>query len=79
MSDPVPSSTLMPLTAAILRNTVGGGLGWYHGRFSTDLAYQVQLPASQSTNQSLLKAGEFDDSQVDVMTQSLLLTFKTHF
>jgi long-subunit fatty acid transport protein len=78
-SDPVPSSTLTPLTAAIFRNTIGTGAGWTHGRWRADLAWQVQLPASQSVGHSSLLAGEFDDSHVSAMTQSLSLTLRTHF
>lgn len=79
MSDPVPSSTLTPLTAAILRNSVGGGIGWSHDRWRADLAYQAQLPSSQSVSKSELLAGEFDDSTVRAMTQSVTLTVLTHF
>jgi long-subunit fatty acid transport protein len=79
MSNPVPSSTLTPLTAAILRNSIGGGAGWSHSKWRADLAYQAQLPASQSVGKSALLAGEFDNSHVRAMTQALTLTFVTHF
>jgi long-chain fatty acid transport protein len=79
MSDPVPSSTLTPLTAAILRNGLDCGLGWSHPRWRADLAYQAQLPASQSVGKSELLAGEFDNSQVHVVTQAVTLTLRTHF
>jgi long-subunit fatty acid transport protein len=78
-SDPVPSSTLMPMTAAILRNSIGAGAGWYAGRWRVDMAYQAQLPASESVGTSAIKASEFNNSRVDAMTQSLAITVRTHF
>lgn len=79
MSDPLPSSTLTPLTAAILRSSAGAGLGWSHNHWRADLAYQVELPSSQSVSKSDLLAGEFDNSHVRAMTQSFTLTVLTHF
>jgi long-subunit fatty acid transport protein len=78
-SDPVPSSTLMPMTAAILRSSIGAGAGWYAGRWNVDMAYQAQLPATQSVGTSIIKAGEFDGSRVHAAVQSLSITLKRHF
>jgi len=78
-TNPVPSSTLTPMTAAILQNTLGTGVGYNHGRFRYDVAYQVQLPATQHVGQSGLLAGEYDDSRVHVMVQSLTLTTGIRF
>ncbi len=78
-TNPVPSSTLTPLTAAILQNTIGAGAGWHQGRWAAELAYQVMLPASESVGTSALKAGEYDNSRVEAMAQALLLTVRTHF
>ena len=78
-SDPVPSSTLTPMTAAILRNSIGAGGGWYAGHWRIDAAYQAQLPASESVGTSILKAGEFNDSRVSAMTQSVAITVRKHF
>ena len=79
LSDPVPSATLTPLTAAILRHALSAGAGWAHGALSYDLAYQAQLPASQSVGQSSLEAGEFSQSHVRVSTQSLTLSTRFAF
>lgn len=79
MSDPVPSKTLTPLTAAILRHSLATGGGWTRGKLRLDAAYQVQLPASQSVGQSALLAGEYDNSHVRVMEQSLTLTARINF
>jgi long-subunit fatty acid transport protein len=70
-SDPVPSSTLTPLTAAIMQNALAAGAGWTHGRWRCDAAYQAQLPATQSVGLSGLEAGEYSNSRVRVSTQSL--------
>jgi long-chain fatty acid transport protein len=79
MSDPVPSKTLTPLTAAILRHSLATGAGWTRGKWIFDGAYQVQLPASQSVGQSALLAGEYDNSHLRVMEQSLTLTARINF
>lgn len=78
-SDPVPSSTLMPMTAAIMRNTVGAGAGWFMGRWNVDMAYQAQLPTSQSVGASMIKSGEFSNTRTSAMVQSLSLTIRRHF
>lgn len=78
-SDPVPSATLTPLTAAILRHSLSAGAGWSREQWHWNLAYQVQLPASQSVGQSELLAGEYDNSRVQVMTQSLTLSTRITF
>jgi long-chain fatty acid transport protein len=78
-TDPVPSSTLTPMTAAILQNTLSTGMGYTHGHFHVDLAYQVQLPATQHVGKSGLMAGEYNNSQVNVMVQSITLSTMYRF
>jgi long-chain fatty acid transport protein len=78
-TDPVPSATLTPMTAAILQNTIGTGVGYNRGRYRLDLAYQVQLPATQSVGQSSLKSGEYDNSRVEVAVHSITLTNRISF
>lgn len=78
-TNPVPSSTLTPMTAAILQNTIGTGVGYNRGRYNFDLAYQIQLPASQSVGTSSLLLGEYDNSKVNVTVHSLTLSSKIHF
>ena len=78
-TDPVPSSTLTPMTAAILQNTLGTGAGYTRGHYRFDLAYQVQLPATQNVGTSGLLAGEYNNSQVHVMVQSLTFTTRIRF
>ena len=79
MSDPAPASTLTPMTATILRNAISGGAGWSRERVGWDVAYQAQLPASESVDRSALEAGEYSDSRVEVMTQSVTATARFRF
>jgi long-subunit fatty acid transport protein len=78
-TNPVPSATLTPMTAAILQNTIGTGAGYTHGRYNLDFAYQVQLPSSASVGMSSLLSGEYNDSKVNIAVQSLTLTSRIHF
>ncbi|HEX4488165.1 MAG TPA: outer membrane protein transport protein [Terriglobales bacterium] len=78
-TNPVPSGTLTPLTAAILQNTIGTGVGYNRGRYNLDFAYRIQLPASERVEHSSLLAGEYSNSRVDVAVQSLTLTSRFHF
>jgi long-subunit fatty acid transport protein len=78
-TNPVPSATLTPMTAAIMQNTIGTGMGYSHGRYNFDLAYQAQLPASASVGQSSLRSGEYNNSKVEVAVQSLTFTTRIHF
>ena len=78
-NNPVPSSTLTPLTAAIMQNAIGTGLGWTRGRWRYDAAYQAQLPSTKSVGTSGLEAGEYSNSRVRVSTQSLTLNARVSF
>jgi long-subunit fatty acid transport protein len=78
-SNPVPSSTLTPLTAAIMQNALGTGVGYTRNRLHLDAAYQAQLPSTQSVTTSSLQAGEYANSRIRVATQSLTLTARLRF
>lgn len=78
-TNPVPASTLTPMTAAILQNTIGAGVGYGRGRYGLDLAYQVQLPSTARVGQSGLKAGEYNNSKIEVAVQSVTLTNRIYF
>lgn len=79
MSNPVPSSTLLPLTAAIMRNAIGAGAGWTHKRVRLDAAYQVQPPSAESVGKSSILAGEYSNSRVSLMLQSITCTARVNF
>jgi long-chain fatty acid transport protein len=78
-TNPVPSATLTPMTAAIMQNTLGTGLGYTRGRYNFDLAYQVQLPASAQVGQSSLLSGEYNNSKVEVAVHAVTFTTRIHF
>jgi len=78
-SNPVPATTLTPLTAAIMRNTLSTGIGYHHSRYLLDVSYQYQLPTSEHVGQSILLAGEYSNSTVRVGFQSLAATTSIHF
>jgi long-subunit fatty acid transport protein len=79
MSDPVPSATLLPITAAIVEHTIAAGAGWVHGQLRLDAAYQAQLPSSQSVGNSSILAGEYSNSRVRLMLQSITATATYRF
>jgi long-subunit fatty acid transport protein len=78
-NSPVPSSTLTPLTAAILSNEISTGWTWRHGRSRYEAAFAFRPTASQSVMQSSLLAGEYNDSTVHVGTQSVILNYALQF
>jgi long-subunit fatty acid transport protein len=78
-SNPVPSSTLTPLTAAIMQNSLAGGIGWSYRRWNYDAAYQAQLPSTESVGTSAILAGEYNNSRVRVWTQSVTLSARVKF
>jgi len=78
-TNPVPSATLTPMTAAILQNTLGTGMGYTRGRYNFDFAYQVQLPSTAQVGQSALLSGEYNNSKVEVAVQAVTFTTRIHF
>jgi len=79
LSNPVPSRTLLPLTAAIMQNAIATGAGWTHGHTHLDAAYQMQLPSSESVGKSDILAGEYSNSRVRLMLQSVTATARVNF
>jgi long-subunit fatty acid transport protein len=65
-ASPAASSTLTPLTGAIMEHTITAGVGHQRGPLRVDLAYQYSLPSSESVGTSGLLAGEHDASRVEV-------------
>jgi long-chain fatty acid transport protein len=78
-SSPVPDTTLTPLTAAIMENTLTMGIGYHWRRFQFDLAYQYDLPASQHVGTSGLRSGEYSNSSTEVSMHVLALTTSFKF
>jgi long-chain fatty acid transport protein len=78
-TNPVPSGTLTPMTAAILQHTIGTGVGYSRGRYAVDLAYALQLPSSSEVGLSSLRSGEYNNSKVEVAVHSVTLTNRFSF
>jgi long-subunit fatty acid transport protein len=78
-NNPVPGSTLSPLTAAIMQNQLTTGLGYRHARYHVDLAYSYGLRGRADVQQSGLLSGEYSNSVVRVGTQALTLGTSLQF
>jgi long-chain fatty acid transport protein len=78
-NSPVPDSTLTPMTAAIMENTITAGVGYQWRDLSFDLAYQCDLPATQHVGTSDLRDGEYSNSSTRVSIQWLALTVGVKF
>jgi len=78
-NSPVPSSTLTPMTAAIMEHTVTAGAGYRWGRWQFDLAYQYDLPVTRNVGTSSLLAGEYSNSSTTVSVHTIALTTRVSF
>ena len=78
-NNPVPASTLTPLTAAITEHTLTAGVGFHTGPVKIDLAYQWSLPNVLRVGQSALASGEYSNSSVLVTEQWVGLTTTIEF
>jgi long-subunit fatty acid transport protein len=72
-NNPVPTTMLTPLTAAIFQNSVSAGLSYRRSRVRYDLTYSISPSASESVDQSLLLSGEYSHSRVRMDLQSVTL------
>lgn len=73
-NNPVPASTLTPMTANIMQNGLSTGVTTGQGPFRLGLAYQVNLPAEQSVGKSNLTGGEYNGSRTRLWLQTVVLT-----
>jgi long-subunit fatty acid transport protein len=78
-NSPAPDSTLTPLTAAIMENTITAGIGYQWRRFLFELAYQYDFPATQYAGTSGLRSGEYSNSSTEVSLHTLALTTSVRF
>jgi long-chain fatty acid transport protein len=78
-NNPVPASTLSPLTAAIMTNQLSAGIGYRHGRWRFDLAYGIDPTAQESVVKTALLSGEYSNSKVRIGTQSTSLETSFRF
>ena len=73
-NSPVPDSTLTPLNAAIMQNSLSAGWQYRRGKFRFDSAYQRALSVSRQVGISAVKSGEFSNSRTQVGEQTFTLT-----
>ncbi len=78
-NSPVPSSTLTPLTANIMKNALSTGISYHRSRYQFELAYQANLPSSAEVKTSKLLAGEYDHSRTSLWLQTVVLTTGIRF
>jgi long-subunit fatty acid transport protein len=78
-NDPVPSSTLTPLTAAIISNQISTGLIYHLDGSKFEFAYSYDPTAQAQVQQSALFSGEYNNSTVRVGTQALTLNYSLRF
>lgn len=76
---PIPSDTLLPMTAAISEHTLALGVGYKQGPYQVDLAYQYDLPASQAGSGRSITGSEYKGSSVDLEAHWLALTLGLQF
>src|SRR5579871_2980108 len=70
-NNPVPGSTLTPMTAAIMSNQISTGVSYKMGHARLDAAYAFDPTATAHVGTSALQAGEYNNSTVKVGTQGL--------
>jgi long-subunit fatty acid transport protein len=78
-NNPVPGSTLSPLTAAIMTNQLSTGIGYRYARWRFDLGYAVSPTAQENAGRSALLTGEYSNSMVRIGMQSLTLNSSFQF
>ena len=77
---PIPDSTLIPVLAAILEHTVSLGIGYKtEGSWEYNFAYQHSFRHSQSTGQSDISGGDFNNSKNSLDNNSFIFTIAYHF
>jgi long-subunit fatty acid transport protein len=78
-NNPVPGSTLTPLTAAIMMNDISAGYGYKMGRSRIDFTYTYDPTAQADVQHSSLLAGEYNNSQVKVGMQGFVVDYSFRF
>jgi long-subunit fatty acid transport protein len=78
-NNPIPASTLSPLSAAIMTNQLSTGIGYRYGRWRFDLGYGIDPTVQESVGKTALLSGEYANSKVRIGTQSLGLNTSFRF
>ena len=78
-ANPVPDSTLTPMSAAILEHAITGGVEWRRGRWTVAAAYQYDFSATSNVGASGLASGEYSNSRTRVEAHWFGLTTSIRF
>jgi len=78
-NNPVPASTLSPLTAATMTNQLSTGIGYRRGRWRFDLGYGIDPTTQENVGKTALLSGEYANSKVRIGTQSVALNTSFQF
>lgn len=78
-NNPIPASTLSPLTAAIMTNQLSTGIGYRYGRWRFDLGYGIDPSVQENVGKTALLSGEYSNSKIRIGTQSLGLNTSFRF
>lgn len=77
---PIPDSTLVPVLAAIMEHTVTLGIGYKPQKsWEYNVAYQYSFKHEQTTGQSDLLGGDFNNSKNRLYSNSLIFTLTYRF
>lgn len=77
---PIPDSTAVPVLAAILEHTITLGAGYKPQKsWEYNAAYQYSFKHRQTTGQSDLIGGDFNNSKNSIYSNSLIFTISYHF
>ena len=73
-NNPVPNSTLSPLTAAIMQNGLSAGAGWHIGQLRFNASYGYDFTAQGQVGHSALLFDEYSNSTTKIGTQAFTLS-----
>jgi len=78
-NSPVPASTLTPMNAAILENTITAGIGYHWKQCQFDFGYQYDFPSVQNIGASSLQGDQYSNSSIKISAQQFALSATYNF
>jgi long-chain fatty acid transport protein len=76
---PVPTTTLTPMTAAIVEHTLGFGLGVVQGKMRVDVGFQWSPASNRNVQDTNLQGSEYDATSMSVGAQGLMVSVGRRF
>jgi len=73
-NNPVPNSTLSPLTAAMMQDGITAGVGWSLGPLRFNAAYGFDFTSHEDVGKSALLYNEYSNSRTSIGTQAFTLS-----